>query len=49
MERVNGLLTVILGLYDSNDTRLDAYVDSLGGAYDKIKLLASTSLHGLVM
>jgi hypothetical protein len=39
MERVQGLLTVILGLYDSIDTRLSVYVDSIGGAYDKIKRL----------
>jgi hypothetical protein len=39
MERVQGLLTVILGLYDSIDTRLSVYVDSLGGAYDMIKRL----------
>jgi hypothetical protein len=48
MERVKGLLAVILGFYDSIDTRTDAYIDSLGGAYDKIKTLASTSLHRLV-
>jgi hypothetical protein len=39
MERVNGLLTALIGLYDSVDTRLGVYIDSLGGAYDKIKRL----------
>jgi hypothetical protein len=39
MERVNGLLTALIGLYDSVDTRLGVYIESLGGAYDKIKRL----------
>jgi hypothetical protein len=39
MDRVNGLLTALLGLYDSVDTRLGVYIDSLGAAYDRIKRL----------
>jgi cobalamin biosynthesis protein CobT len=39
MERIEGLLTAIIGLYDSVDTRLGVYIDSLGGAYDRIKRL----------
>jgi cobalamin biosynthesis protein CobT len=39
MERIEGLLTALIGLYDSVDTRLGVYIDSLGGAYDRIKRL----------
>jgi len=39
MERFNDLFTVMMGLYDSLNARLDVYVDSLTGAYDKIKRL----------
>jgi hypothetical protein len=37
MERANSLFTIMLGLYDSINTRLDVYVDSLTGAYERIK------------
>jgi hypothetical protein len=37
MERANSLFAIMLGLYDSINTRLDVYVDSVTNAYDRIK------------
>jgi hypothetical protein len=37
MERTNSLFTIMLGLYDSINTRVDVDINSLTGAYDKIK------------